>query len=78
MISGSNAPWSLEQVKDYFKKYSNSYDKEVNFESYPAPFIIASWVKQEPYIAAREQVQVMDLGCGTGARYDDILFILQL
>ena len=68
MISTTDeSPWSLDQIKEYFKNYSSSYDKGMNIETYPAPFIIASWVKQE--FSQTNNVQVMDLGCGTGARY---------
>lgn len=67
MLSDETVPWTLEQIKNYYKEYSSSYDKDINLESYPAPFIIASWLKQE--LCAKKQVKVMDLGCGTGMRY---------
>jgi hypothetical protein len=62
------SPWSLEQIKEYYKEYSSSYDEDISFESYPAPYIISSWVKSEPSIVAQKLIEVMDLGCGTGIR----------
>lgn len=74
MISASDESWSLAQIQEYFKNYSSSYDKGMSIDTYPAPFIIASWVKQE--LRQRDSVRLMDLGCGTGARYFTFLSII--
>jgi len=69
IMTSDDSPWSIEQIKEYFRKYSSSYDEDLTIDTYPAPFIVSEWIKQTPSIAAQAHVKVMDLGCGTGARY---------
>ncbi|TPX58353.1 hypothetical protein PhCBS80983_g03204 [Powellomyces hirtus] len=64
--------WSIEQVTEFYGSYAEEYDDEIHRDSYPAPFVIASWVvshlSQNVENDSKEALRVLDLGCGTGQR----------
>ncbi len=65
--------WSFKQMQQFYSDYAKDYDKDISVETYPAPFVIGSWIVQHVHSAMSNHqnlpercIRVLDLGCGTG------------
>jgi SAM-dependent methyltransferase len=74
--------WDEKQITEYYAGFAAVYDHQIESDqgaSYPSPFKIGAWVvdwlvrqqQQKPLasasaVSATRQIQVLDLGCGTG------------
>lgn len=59
--------WSIEDIASYYAEYAKTYDSEIEPETYPAPFLISSWV-MEVLCRSEGPVNILDVGVGTGQR----------
>lgn len=58
-----------DKIRDYYREWAKRYDDDVTGEGYHAPAIVAelAGVAQLGYAEqSREELRVMDAGCGTG------------
>ena len=61
--------WSIEDIASYYAKYAKTYDSEIKPETYPAPFLISSWVAEALCNSFEGPLSILDVGVGTGQRY---------
>ena len=61
--------WSVEETVEFYKSYADRYDQEISEASYPAPFLISSWIIEQLLKTKTGNLRILDVGCGTGQRY---------
>ncbi|KAJ3416465.1 hypothetical protein HDV05_001623 [Chytridiales sp. JEL 0842] len=60
--------WTINKVKEFYSRFADVYDKEVEKDDYIAPTLVPNWIIQELLKRNLEKrpLDVLDLGCGTG------------
>jgi SAM-dependent methyltransferase len=60
--------WSIEEINNYYAEYAKEYDDDIHPDTYPAPFLISTWVVEEllDLLASRDKLKILDIGVGTG------------
>ncbi|KAI8810729.1 S-adenosyl-L-methionine-dependent methyltransferase [Cladochytrium replicatum] len=66
--------WDLDEIAAFYGSYAAKYDDEIQADTYPAPFVVGSWIVEHVLAGnstpsgaiVNKRLRVLDVGCGTG------------